>query len=317
MTPNDLNELSKKMYRGSLSETKMLEYICCYVIRNYPVFGLQKFDEDFRQEVLLNFIEKGHRVLNQFNPDFGDFFTFLYCSICTIINTTVKKEIIHNMKEKINLEESIINFEEKEQKYYRIDFNNFEVPKVPFSNSKIPADEIRKTLKSLSLKHKNKTIIILALKSSYYLTDEQIQRICKISGLKPEYFYSLIQHCKDSLDIKSQRREKAEERRNFAYYHHKRYNKIMQKLDDDLFPDEQNIIKEKYLSMENKHRHNWLRLNNAFEKGHIYLRPTNKTVANLMGICERQVNYYIKCARKEIKKDKYDSPKNDTDCSED
>jgi hypothetical protein len=76
MTPNDLNELSKKMYRGSLSETKMLEYICCYVIRNYPVFGLQKFDEDFRQEVLLNFIEKGHRVLNQFNPDFGDFSAF-------------------------------------------------------------------------------------------------------------------------------------------------------------------------------------------------------------------------------------------------
>lgn len=317
MTPNDLNELSKKMYHGLLSEKKMLEYICSFVIHNYPVFGLQKYDEDFRQDVLLSFIEKGHRVLNQFNPAFGDFFTFLYCSICTIINTIIKKEIIHKMKETINIEESILNFEEKEQKYYRIDFNNFELPKVPFAASKISPEEIKKTLKSLSLKHHNKTILILALKSSYYLTDEQIHRICKISGIAPEYFYSLIQHCKDSLDIKSERRERAEERRNFAYYHHKRYNKIMQKLDDDMFPDEQDKIKEKYLFMEHKHRHNWNRLNQAFEKGHIYLRPTNKTVANLMGICERQVNYYINCARKELKKNIHDDIKNASDCSED
>ncbi len=316
MTPKDLNELSKQMYCGKLNERKMLEYICSFVIHNYPVFGLQRFDEDFRQEVLLNFIEKGHRVLNQFNPEFGDFFTFLYCSICTIINSMVKREIIRNMKESINLEESIISYEEKEQKYYRIDFKNFDLPKVPYAKANIPPEEIREALKSLSLKHKNKTILILALKSSYYLTDEQIQHICKISGIKPEYFYSMIQQCKNSLEIKTVRREKAEERRNFAYYHHKRYNKIVHKLDDDMILDEMNMKREKYLFMENKHRHNWNRLNDAFEKGHIYLRPTNKTVAELMGICERQVNYYINCARRELKKDSCSSLENEDDCLE-
>ena len=45
---------------------------------------------------------------------------------------------------------------------------------------------------------------------------------------------------------------------------------------------------------------NWKRLNRAFENGLLYLRPTTKTVANLMGICERQVSYYINTAKKEI-----------------
>jgi hypothetical protein len=44
-------------------------------------------------------------------------------------------------------------------------------------------------------------------------------------------------------------------------------------------------------------------LNKAFEEGHLYLRPTNKTIANLLGICERQVAYYIKCAKREYDND--------------
>ncbi len=304
MKATELNELSEQMYCGKISEKQMLEKICSFVIYNYPVFGLQKYDEDFRQDVLLSLIEKGHRFLHQFNPDFGDFFTFLYCYICTIINTKIKRQMILSIKERINFEECILQLEEKEEKYYRIDFNNFELPKVPYAPPKIPAEEIQQSLKALSLKHQNKKILVLALKSSYYLTDEQIKRICRISGIKTEYFYSLIQQCKDSLDNKNKRRNLVQQRRNFAYYHHKRYKKLVQKIDDDLEAEHMETIREKYNSMEKKHRRNWNRLNDAFEKGYIYLRPTNLTVANLMGMCERQVNYYINCAKKESKKNK-------------
>jgi hypothetical protein len=299
-----LNELSDQLRSGQISEKQMIEGICSFVIKNYPIYGLQKYDEDFRQDVLLCLVEKGHRLLNQFNPAFGDFFTYTYCFICTIINTKIKQQMVQSMKEKINFEECLLSFDEKEEKYHRIDFENFEVPKVPYAASRIPSEEIQDALKSLTLKHENKKLIVLALKSSYYLTDEQIHRICKISGIKKDFFYNMIQQCKDSLDLKSSRREKAQERRNFAYYHHKRYKKIIQKLDTEIAPEKLKKMKEHYIYMEKKHRHNWNRMNSAFEKGHIYLRPTNKTVANLMGICERQVNYYINCARKEYEKEK-------------
>ena len=70
---------------------------------------------------------------------------------------------------------------------------------------------------------------------------------------------------------------------------------------------EQNeILNYKYEKLEKKHEKNWKNLNKSFEDGHLYLRPTNKTVANIMGICERQVAYYIRTAKNELNKDNPD-----------
>ena len=295
----DLNELPEKLQSGELTEKETVNQICRFVAKNYPIYGLHKYDEDFRQEILLFLVERSPHILRLYNPNQGDFFTFLYCYICTAINSKTKSRIAGSMKDKINMEECITDFDDKERKYHKIDYNSFEVPKAPFAPKKIPPEEIQQSLKELSLKGPDKKVIILALKSSYYLTDQQINKICRIYGIKTEYFYSMVQHCKDSLSEKSIKRSKAEERRNFAYYHHKRYSKIIQNLNEDLLYEKQNIKKSIYSKKEKKHFHNWNSLNNAFEKGHLYLRPTNKTVANIMGICERQVTYYINCAKKE------------------
>ncbi len=302
MKQEDLNQLLEKYRSGLMTDKEVINVICTFVARNYPVFGLHKYDEDFRQDIILHLLERGTHLIQLFNPDFGDFFTFLYCYISTLINATLKKKVIISMKERLNIEESMYTLNEKEFNYNRIDFTNFEEKKAPFAPQSIPQEELQKALRELSLKHQDKKVIILALKSSYYLTDEQIERICNLYGIKREHFYSMVQHCKDSLDNKHQRREKALERRNFAYYHHKRYNRIIQDIKDKDLPDYNNMMRDQLSNKEKKHHHNWMRLNEAFEKGHLYLRPTTKTVANIMGMCERQVNYYLRCAKKEIEK---------------
>ena len=294
-----LNQLMEEFRSGKMTEKEIMDGICRFVISNYPIYGLHKFDEDFRQDILLNLIERIPHILRIFNPQYGDFFTFLFCYISTMMNSKIKNRIMLSMREKITFEESIRTFDEKEYYYHRIDYKTFEEPKVPFVSRTIPAEELQKSLQELSLKHRDKKVMILALKSSYYLTDEQIERICRLYDIEPEYFYSMVQHCKDTLEHKTFKREKAQERRNFAYYHHKRYNNIIQNILNDDDPEYKFFKKELYEMKELKHRQNWKRLNMAFEKGHLYLRPTNKTVAKLMGICERQVNYYINCAKKE------------------
>ena len=206
------------------------------------------------------------------------------------------------MKEKLSIQESIDSFDEKNFRYHRIDFNTIDLPKAPYAAKKVSADELKDALKTLTSKQKDKKIMVLALKASFYLTDEQIERICKFYDLKPEYFYSMVQHCKETLFSKNDKREKYMERRNFAYYHHRRYCRILYNLEDNDNLEEQDYLRKRYLRREKKHLHNWARLNNAFQKGHLYLRPTNKTVANLLGICERQVNYYIHCAKRDLEK---------------
>ena len=58
------------------------------------------------------------------------------------------------------------------------------------------------------------------------------------------------------------------------------------------------------LKKQKKHYKTWQTLNKKFSDGFLFLRPTNKTVADLLGICERQISYYINCAKQDYKKGK-------------
>lgn len=303
MKINEFNELPQKLADGLLSQREVLNQLCSFVTQNYPLFGLQKYDEDTRQEIMLGVVEKGIHIISVYNPEIGDFFTFFYCHVCSIINTLAKKNTSSYLQDRLNMVEGINTVNEKTVKYHKIDFQNFEVSKAPMNRKKLSPEELQQALKELQLNASDKKIIILALKSSYYLTDEQIERLCSIYKIKPEYFYNMIQYCKDSIQKKSERRAKTQERRNFAYYHHRRYKTLL----DDMLKEPENeqnvILSSKFERLEKKHEKNWLNLNKSFEEGHLYLRPTNKTVANLLGICERQVAYYIKCAKKECNKE--------------
>lgn len=299
MKQSQLNCLPEQLKSGNLTEQQVIQKICTFVIKNYPLFGKSMYDEDFRQDILLHIVEKGSHILKLFNPQLGDFFTFFYCYMCTLINSKHKENASKKIKEKFDIDESILQEEERQLKYTRIDYKNFDLPKAPFAYKKMNPDELHKMVQELSLDHNEKKIIILALKSSYYLTDEQIQKICNIYKIDKDVFYNLIQHCKNTLSPKAEKHVNAEKRRNYAYYHYKRYSTLVQQLEDNNNPASYKFFKDKMLQKECKHRNNWNKLNKNFEQGYLYLRPSTKTVADIMGICERQVNYYMKCARNE------------------
>ena len=307
MKIQDFNELPKKLAEGKLSQKEVIEKICQFVMKNYPLFGLQKFDEDSRQEIMLGIIERCIHIISVFNPEIGDFFTFFYCHVCSIINTLIKKNNSSYVQDKLNIIESVNTVNEKLNEYYKIDYNNFTIKKAPLVRQQMSAEQLQQAMKSLQLNPDDKKIIILALKSSYYLTDEQIEKLCKIYNIKTEDFYNIVQYCKNSIQKKSEKRTKTQERRNFAYYHHRRYKTLLDDLLKDPEEDQNAILSERFERLERKHARNWIKLNKSFEEGHLYLRPTNKTVANLLGICERQVAYYIKSAKKEIDNISFDN----------
>ena len=300
MKIHEFNELPKKLADGEIDQQEAINQICGFVMQNFPLFGLHKFDEDSRQEILLGIIEKGKHICSVYNPKIGDFFTFFYCHVCSIINTLIKKNTSNYIQNKLNMIECINTVNEKQLKYHRIDFQNFEISKAPIARRQLSPSELQQALKDLQLDAKDKRIIILALKSSYYLTDEQIEKLCRIYKIKTEAFYNMVQYCKNSILKKSDKHKKALERRNFAYYHHRRYKTLLEDILKEPGEMQNEILSSKFERLEKKHSKNWLSLNKTFEEGHLYLRPTNKTVANLLGICERQVAYYIKSAKKEI-----------------
>lgn len=303
MKINEFNDLPNQYAQGKVSDHQVIEILCSFVTENAPLFGLQKFDEDCRQEIILGIIEKGRHIISVYNPKIGDFFTFFYCHVCSLINTLIKKNANAYIHKRLKIIECINTACEEEAKYLKIDFQNFEIKKAPLTRKQMTPSQMQEVLRQLELDTNDKKIIILALKSSYYLTDEQIERLCRIYKIKPEHFYDMVQYCKDSIQKKSEKRAKTQERRNFSYYHHRRYKTLLEDMLKEPESEQNEILNYKYEKLEKKHEKNWKNLNKSFEDGHLYLRPTNKTVANIMGICERQVAYYIRTAKNELNKD--------------
>ena len=127
MKIQDFNELPQKLADGRLSQKEAINQLCNFVMENFPLFGLQKFDEDTRQEILLGIIEKGIHIMTVYNSQIGDFFTFFYCHVCSIINTLNKKNIYNYIHDKLNVIESINTVNEKQVKYHKIDYQNFDL----------------------------------------------------------------------------------------------------------------------------------------------------------------------------------------------
>ena len=302
MKQSEINGIPFKIRQGLINEKEAVYEMCSFVNKNYPVFGIQLYDEDLRQDIMLDLMEKGSHILHMYNPELGDFFTYFYCFICTFINTRTKKHAADSVREQVNLSECILELEEKADKYNKIDYTSLELPKVPYSYKRIDPKDFRQAVQELSLDSNEKKVIILALKSSYYLTDDQIKRICRMYNIRNESFYPLIQHCKNTLYSKMDKRHNFIKRRNYAYFHHKRCTSRISQMDENNLTYKLQCLKEEIEYKEKKHYKNWNKLNTSFEKGFLYLRPSTKTVANLMGICERQVNYYLHSAKRDYEK---------------
>lgn len=295
---NQLIEVIPEKYKtGTMSAKEAVNTICCFVIKNYPLFGLHKFDEDFRSEVFISLLEKGEHVLRNYDREIGCFRKYLYYYIMSLINSRLKSQAKHYIKDCIYFEETLQTVAEKSERYEKLSYSNTKMEKVPYA-PKVTPQQTLEALNKLRSSSTDKTLLVLAIKASYYITDSQIERVCRIYKLDKEIMYEIVNRCKNSITKKVERRAAVEERRNKAYYHHKRCSRLVDKLkEEEITPINQQLI-ENYILKELKYRKRWNDLNNFFEKGNMNLRPTNKTVADILGICERQVTYYINCAKR-------------------
>ena len=90
-------------------------------------------------------------------------------------------------------------------------------------------------------------------------------------------------------------KNKIEIRRNKAYFQHRKYRSRIEWAEatkDDFSPYEKHKLSNKY----DKQTNTWKTLNQQLKKGIINIRPTNKAIAKALGMCERQISFYIKNA---------------------
>ncbi|MBE6350954.1 MAG: hypothetical protein E7062_09455 [Spirochaetaceae bacterium] len=303
----DINELYSLVSTGSLSEKEALDILVVYISKNPILFGLVGYDEDFRSELILLILEKGEVLFKNYNKMNGSFFTYLYCYIKSSIFVLIKHLDVSKYHEYFDFYEGIETYNENQLSYMKNEVDwieqnfityqesiqrNLQQKDEFFSTNETPLEKLKTTSPLLA----KKIVLVLILKSSYYITDTQINKLCENFELDKEDILNKVQKLKNSLGDKIDRKHSYEERRNNAYYRRKKYATKIENLKEK--NDEISLIKKDAFERKfEKTTKCWKNLNEKLQSGFRNIRPTNKVVANLTGICERQVSYYIKNAK--------------------
>lgn len=318
----ELNQIPERIKSGEISKGFAIQELAMYLSKNPTLFGLKKKDEDFKSEVILLLLEKGESTIELYDSNYGSFFTYFFCFVKSLTNAVTRKRASSNVKEYHSISECITGYEQNEENYSKIDYHDFERPKVPYAYKQISSEalqiayktnhygistflskttdddelaQLKEKLKLVSPSMAERILLVLALKSAYYITDKQINTISQICSINSEQLFEIIQKLRQDLVTREIHKAQLELRRNKAYYHHKKYkNRLEWEINnkDDVSDIEKSILISKY----KKQTENWIKLNEKLKKGTINIRPTNKVIAEVLGICERQVSYYIKNA---------------------
>lgn len=322
MNKEVIEKIPEMVKSGQMNWEQAAKELVVFIISNKPMFGLQKFDEDFISEFIITFLDKGPESMNEYDTTRGSFFAYLFCITRNFQTSLMKKAAIHNQIEYLKLSESICNYENKIEAYMNIKYDDFERPKVPFSykpisfkdfqlacktdsyhikkvmnsDTSVFSEDIREKLKEFSPKMIQNIIMVLALKSSYYITDNQIEKISDLLNISSITLHQMIQEIKNQMERRISNKEKIENRRNRAYFLHKRFKSQMEWNENNTAePDYENLkLNKKY----QKNTRNWKNLNRQLEEGKIHIRPTTKLIAKILGMSPRQVTYYQTTARK-------------------
>ncbi|MCK9169336.1 MAG: hypothetical protein M0P01_02870 [Treponema sp.] len=288
--PGEIDRIPELVAAGKLTENEAVNLIAKEIYQTPFRFGLAGYDEDFRSEVLLSFLQKGSFILERYIPERSNFRSYLFASVQGFI-LTQKRNQIRKMVSDTNVKHYIAT---EDQEYEKKESGHLSVSCPHVKYQAVSNENIWRTMSARCRQvgtSNAKTALILALKSSYYIPADYVDDVSSFCSLESAELHRLIIELNSLLYAKIKRRNLIVERRNNAYYFHRKYFMQMKYCNHEKTNME--TLSQKY----SKQTENWQNKNKLLQKSRYRVCPTNKMIAKILGICERQVGYYIKRAK--------------------
>ena len=303
MDTKKIDDLPDLVQAGTLSKEEAVKKIAEYIFREPYRFGLAGFDDDFKSEIILTVLQKGAQVFKRFDKNCGAFGSYLYAFVQGLILTQKREEIRKfiadsNMKAFSYSEDS-----ERTDESPPLIVAETKARYSPVSNTKIWKALTRRCKpKSAS---DAKTALILALKSSYYIPASSVDEVSSYCKLQSAELQRLIAELNSLLYSRIERRNTIVRRRDNAYYFHRKYYMQLKLCDKEKTDTE--LLLKKY----RKQTESWKHKNKELRESRWRVCPTNKMIANVLGICERQVSHYITRAQKLVREEQNETETTD------
>ena len=298
-----IDDLPELIQTGTISKEEAVKKIAEYIYREPYRFGLTGFDDDFKSEIILTVLQKGAQVFKRFDENCGAFGSYLYAFVRGLILTQKREELRRFIAENNMKAFSYCENEERLQTAPALTVAEKAASYTAVSNTKIWR------VLSGRCKRKNasdaKTALILALKSSYYIPASSIDAVSSYCKLQSAELQRLIAELNSLLYSRIERRNAIIRRRDNAYYFHRKYYMQLKMC------DKEKTDTERLLKKYRKQTESWKHKNRELQQSRWRVCPTNKMIANILGICERQVSHYITRAQKLLSKEQNETETTD------
>ncbi|MBQ0166087.1 MAG: hypothetical protein KBT02_03130 [Treponema sp.] len=278
-----MKEMEKAMNEfknGRKSEKETVNVILTVIFKNRKYFRLDKLDEDNFSDYLLYLSERLPHFMKLYNPEIGQFSTYLRKLCMTELRSWYRV-----FYRKYAREVALSSYAVEENLCTR----EIEDPEEEFlsSTEQTEMNSFMKFLLNTNRKVPIQTkIMMLALKSAFFLTPFHIKRICKIADISEAELYEKLDCINSKLDKKIERQRHLLQLQNAAY--------IIRKESD---------IQMSFLNPESSHFHNagisrdyhdklWKSRMERSRKSHdVY--PTNSLISEVLDVPIGQVTHVL------------------------
>ena len=331
----DLNSIPEMIESKIITQDEAARIIAEDLNRNKKNYHLISNDEDILSELSLRILQTSDLLFKNYKKEKCAFRTYLLSVLKYQILTILREHRRKNSGDEITKQIPHIHYETQNE-LYEMDEAPFKIMHVkPFikkTEDKITYREKRqskKDKKSLSAENstsekprikmqdlvsywanrtskKARTALILALKSSYYITEENIDSVCDYCEISKKIMQETIDELKSKIPERQEKIELLQKRQAKSFNFH---IKLQKRISETFEIEKKDELSKKY----EYHTKKWNERNSRTHPKSVKLCPTNKQVAEILGICERQVGNYIKNAEnvaESIKKEINDSAEN-------
>lgn len=306
-----IDDVELKLRGGLISEEEACKELMEVMFLNKQFFGLQLLPEDDFLDFLEGEYKKFPRIFRVFDPKLSSFTNFLYTTIQGNFATWKKRksrkesvELTTLYSQNANLTEKQIQFSQQESSV------NYEIrEETAITNEKI------REIQSVLIKKKyggkeatytkerkrqklnkyfnirRKAALVLMLKCCHYITDDLLKKVSILTSLPLKTLEVLCEKAKESIVKKLERREKVEACRDTAFFYHIRFQQEL-----NLYSENEliyNKIKSRYVKKTDL----WKVKNDLLKQKEFSVSPSNRVVAKILGLNERQVSYILEQAQ--------------------
>ena len=106
MIREDIEKIPDFVNSGILNWEQASKELVVFIMRNKAMFGLQKYDEDFISDFIIQFLVRGPASLAEYQIEKGGFLSYLFCMIRNILSSLHKRAAINSRIEYHNVSES-------------------------------------------------------------------------------------------------------------------------------------------------------------------------------------------------------------------